>query len=274
MKSVRLIVLCPLLLLLAACGTVAPFAPLPSDARGKIASTDVVVPIRQHEIYVFVPPSTAGAAGGASLGLAGALVGALVDASVDSVRTGKAEKAVTPLRDSLVDYNFDAAFKDDLTASLTQLSWVHVDTVHVVRDFRESDLDGDLAASKDAAVLLMTTDYNLDNDGNVLTVTVGAALYPNTDALRAFAKKSSAKPSTAIGNSIYHDTLVFRRPLDGGTADRDANIAKWSADKGAMMRQALDDAAKRLAQKIASDLERNDADGPPNAGDGLPVAAP
>ena len=274
MNSMRLVFLCPLLFVLAACGSVPPFQPLPSDARDKIASTDVVVPIRQHEIYVFVPASTAGAAGGASMGLAGALVGALVDASIDSVRTGKAEKAVTPLRDSLVDYSFDNVFKDDLANSLSQLSWVHVDSVHVVRDFRESDLDNDLAASKDAAVLFMTTDYNLDNDGNVLTVTVSAALYPNNAALRSYAKKGSVKPSTGIANSIYHDTLVFKRPLDGGTADRDANIARWSADKGAMMREALDDAAKRLAQKIAADLERNDADGPPNAGDGLPTAAP
>lgn len=273
MKISRLFLLSPLVLL-AACGSLPPYQPLSSDARDKIASTDVIVPIRQHEIYVFVPASTAGASAGASMGLAGAIVGALVDASVDSVRTGKAEKAVTPLRDSLVDYSFDTTFKDDLTNSLSQLSWVHVDTVHVVRDFRESDLDNDLAGSKDAAVLLMTTDYSLDNDGNVLTVTVGAALYPNNEALRAFVKKGTAKPSTALGNSIYHDTLVFRRPLDGATADRDANIAKWSADKGAMMREALDDAAKRLAQKIAADLQRNDADGPPNAGDGLPTAAP
>jgi hypothetical protein len=268
MKFARLIVLCPLLLALAACGTVPPFAPLPSDARDKIASTEIVVPIKQSEIYVFVPASNVSAATG------GGLLWALVDAGVDAVRTKKAETAVTPLRDALVDYNFDDGFRDALKSGLADQGWLHVDTVHVVKTVTNDALDADLKGSKDAAVLFLSTDYNLDNDGNVLTVSVYATLFPNSDALKAYVKGGTSKPLTATANSIYHDTLVFHRPLDGATDDRDANIAKWSADKGAMMREALGDAGKRMAQKLVQDLARNDVGGQPNDGEGLPVAAP
>src|SRR5258708_1995626 len=95
------------LFLMGACSTLPIHQALTSDAHDKIASTEVVVPIRQHEIYVYVPPSTGGAQAGAGFGLVGALVGVAIDASIDSVRTSKAETAVKPLRDVLVDYNFD-----------------------------------------------------------------------------------------------------------------------------------------------------------------------
>ncbi len=268
MKFSHLVILGSLLPLLAACGTVPPFAPLPPDARDKIASTDVVVPIKQSEIYVFVPASNVSAAAG------GGLIAALIDAGVDAVRTKKAETAVTPLRDALVDYNFDDGFRDNLKDGLASLGWLHVDTVHVVKMVTSDSLDADLKGSKDAAVLFLTTDYNLDNDGNVLTVTLYATLFPNSDPLRSYVKGGTSKPLTAMTNTIYHDTLVFRHPLDGATDNRDANIAKWAADKGAMMREALNDAGKRLGQKLAQDLGRSDVGGQPNGGDGLPVAAP
>jgi hypothetical protein len=267
MKVSRLAILLPLVLM-GACSALPPFAPVPSDARDKIASTDVVVPIKQSEIYVFVPASNVSAAAG------GGLIAALIDAGVDAVRTKKAETAVTPLRDALVDYNFDDGFRDNLKAGLAGVGWLHVDTVHVVKTVTSDALDADLKGSKDEAVLFLGTDYNLDNDGNVLTVTVYATLFPNSDLLKAYVKGGTSKPLTATANAIYHDTLVFHRPLDGATDNRDANIAKWSADKGAMMREALDDAGKRMGQKLAQDLARNDVGGPPNNGEGLPVGTP
>src|ERR1700683_849873 len=106
LRSLSLLVLLPTTLL-GACSSVPVHESLPVAAREKISSADVFVPIRQNEIYVYVPPSTAGSSAGASAGLLGGLVGAAIDAGVNDVRSSKAETAVKPLRDSLVDFNFD-----------------------------------------------------------------------------------------------------------------------------------------------------------------------
>ena len=252
---------------LAACAGIPPHEYLPAPARDRIATTDVVVPIRQSEIYVYVPPSTAGATGGAAFGIVGALVGAMVDASVNSVRTSKAEAAVKPLRDSLVDYSFDTSLQGDLKASLGQVSFLNVADVHEVKDVTDDALDAALTGSKQGAVLFATADYHLSNDGDVLYVTVAASLFANNDALRALKAPQSKPPRTSLKNALYHNTLVFETKIPGATSDRDHNIAGWSADNGAAMRGALDTGARELAAMLAADIRRSESDGvdPPGA---------
>src|SRR6185437_6348792 len=99
-------------LLLGACSTLPVHQALPAEAQDKIASTDVVLPIHQSEIYEFVPNSTGGAVA------VGGLLGAIIDAGVYDVRTSKAETAVKPLRDAIVDYDFDKAFQSDMKGAL------------------------------------------------------------------------------------------------------------------------------------------------------------
>ena len=251
-------------LLLAGCGTPLPVhKSLPLAARDQIASTETVVPIRQHEIYVFVPPSTAGATAGAGFGIVGALVGVAIDASVDSARTSKAEAAVKPLRDALVDYNFDATFQDDLKASLPPVGFMHSDEIRVVKEVANDSADLALTNSKDAAVLFVTTDYHLANDGDVLYVTLQTSLYPNSAALKAIKPpKKPSDPKTALANALYHNTLTFKDRVAGWSeaSDRDHSIGTWDASNGAAMRASLTLAAKELAQALAADLQHQDSD--------------
>lgn len=245
-------------LLLAGCVTpIPPHESLPTAARDQIASTETVVPIRQHEIYVFVPPSTAGATAGASFGLVGALVGVAIDASVDSARTSKAEAAVKPLRDALVDFNFDIKFQDDLKGTLSQIGWMHADDIHVVKEVTNDSENLELTNSKSAAVLFVSADYHLTNDADELEVTLQASLFPNTDALRAVKPTKSKDPKAAIENSLYHNTLTFKDKVAGwnSASDRDRNISAWDAANGAEMRTSLTLAAKELSQALASDLQ-------------------
>src|SRR5215472_9241103 len=138
---------------LSACASLSIHQPLPTAARSDVTTTDVVLPIRQSEIYVFVPMAT----GGAGFGL----IGALVDAGIDSSRTSKAETAVTPLRNAMVDYSFDAALQEGLKTSLAQIAWVHPADFEVVRDISDNGLGKTLAASKASSVLFVVADYHL-----------------------------------------------------------------------------------------------------------------
>ncbi len=251
--------------LLAACSTVPPHIALPDPARDKIVSTEVVNSIKQHEIYVYVPPSTAGASGGAAFGFLGAVVGAVIDSSVNEVRSEKAETAVKSLRDAMVDYNFDDKLSADLKDQLSQVGFLGVDKVRVTRESTLDGIDKDIAGSTDGAILLAVTDYKLDNDANRLTMAVGVGLYANNDALRALHPSKEKKNRTAPPNALYRNTFVFVTRLDGLTGDRDKNIAAWSADHGAPARAALEMGSKRIAALIATDIALKEGEGKPPA---------
>jgi hypothetical protein len=261
-------------LLLSACATATVNPPLPDAARTSISSTEVVVPIRQSEIYVYVPPSTANAAGQG--GLIGALVVAAINAGVDSVRTQKAETAVKPLRDALVDYKFDSTLQDDVKNALAKLPWLHASNVRIVKEVTTASLDSALEHSKADAVLFTTADYQLSNDADVLTVSLTVSLFGNTDALNTLKTKktSSGGASTAIDNAIYYNTFTFVVKVPGATSDRDHNIAVWDAQNGAAMRVDLAQAVGKLSSMLAADLQTSAADrtaGTPSTLMGSPV---
>ncbi len=255
----------PLFLLAACANQLAVRQPLPGDARTGLTSTDVALPVRQSEIYVYVPPSTAGAQAGTQGGLIGALVGAAVDASVDSVRTKKAEAAVAPLRNSIVDFSFDNAFEREMKNSLSQVAWMHASAAKVLKDDASESLDKTLSSSSASAVLFVETDYRLTNDGDVFQASFSSWLSPNDDALRDLkareVKQGKSGHVAAPDNALYRNTLTFEARVTA-TGDRDHNIAEWSANNGAPMRAALTLAAQKAALMLANDLERTDIDTP------------
>jgi hypothetical protein len=223
---------------------------VPPDVPGKISSTDVVAPIAQSEIYVYVPPSNAGAATG------GGLLGALIDVAVNDARTSHAEDAVKVVRDSLVDFDFDGQFKADLEPALAQVSWLHANKSRVVKEIASNNLDKVLDASQASAVLFAVADYHLSNDGDVLFVTLTAGLFPRSDALQAMSKSGSG-PKTAWANALYRNTFTFETKAPGATGDRDHEVVAWSTDKGAPIREALKEGMTKVPAMLAADLQGN-----------------
>jgi hypothetical protein len=245
----RISVLLPVLFA-CACGTISPYQPLPGAAMDKLSSTDVVVPIAQSEIFVFVPASNAGAATG------GGLLGALIDVGINDVRTTKANDASKILRDALLDFNFDNIFEADLKASLSQVGQLHVGNVHVVKDVTSANLDHVLDTSNAAAVLFATTEYHVSNDGDVLSVILTASLFPRSDELKTFVKSGNSGPKTLPANALYRNVFAFETKAPGATGDRDHDMAAWSADHGAPMRAALTMATAKLSAMLAADVQR------------------
>jgi hypothetical protein len=235
--------------LVSACATGGHLS-LPPAAHDKVASTEVVLPIKQSEIYVYVPPSYGG----------GGILGALIEAGIADVRTTKAEKAVSPLRNALVDFNFDETFKSALKDALAREAWLGATDYRVIKDVTVPAMDAALTASKANAVLFAWTDYQLSNDGDVLTITVAASVFPNNAALKAYVPKPPSdpakQPKTAPENSIYHNSLRFVTRIPASPQGRDANIAVWSANNGSAMRDTFKLATARIAQMLADDLRR------------------
>jgi hypothetical protein len=251
-KYSRSVILLSSLLLSACADQPSIHQPLSAAARADLVSTDVSLPIRQSEVYVFVPIATAGAGFG--------LIGALIDVGIDSERTSKAETAVTPLRNAMVDYSFDNALQDELKASLPQITWLHPGKFDVIRDISDDGLVKKLAASTASSVLFIVADYHLSNDGDVLLVSCQAALMANNDQLKALIPgKRNEKNSVALINALYRNRFVFEAHVSG-TGDRDRNIAEWSANSGSAARAALTMAAKKLAPIMVEDIQRAEGD--------------
>jgi hypothetical protein len=244
---------------LSACVTPIPAnVPLATGARDAITSTEVVAPIKQNEVYVYVIPSTGGSAAGAAGGMIGALVGAAVDASINAANTKAAETDVKPARDAVVDYNFDGVLTADLQKSLTEVGFLKVQGVRVTKDLYQTGLDKVVTDSKAGVVLMTIADYQFNGDATSLTVTLQAELFAKDPALAAFkpTKTANAKIVAHPGNSIYRNTFTYVTPLNGATTKRDLNIAKWSADKGKAIREALDAGSAAVAGKLAVDIQR------------------
>ncbi len=237
---------------LSACGSTPPHAALDIKARDNLHSTDIVAPVRQSEVYVFVP--SAGAPGGG-------LVGALIGVGIDSVRTSKAEDAVKPLRDSVVDFNFDGVLREDLKASMAKVQWLNVADVKVIKDVATASLDSAIAGSKASAVLMVAADYHLTNDGGTYSIALRANLFPNSPALAPpKATDANGKAKSDLSNAIYRNTFTFEAKVPGATDDRDRNMGVWAANHGELLRAVTTKGVAKLTELIAADIQEAPSD--------------
>ncbi len=235
---------------------------LPAGAREQLARTEVVVPIRQHEIYVYVPPAQ---------NVNGGLIGALVVAVIDDVRSGKAEAAVKPLRNALVDFDFDAALKSEMQSALARDPFLGRGDLRIIKEVTSQSLDGAVTGSQAPAVLLVTADYRLSNDADILDVSLTPRLYAGTDALRAMLAKPDAKDKLALANTLYRNILTFETRIPADPGGRDAYIATWSANNGEKARAALKLAVAKLSAMLAQDIAWSEEDGVAAANAGTPI---
>jgi hypothetical protein len=237
---------------LSACVTVPPaHVALESKTRDSIQSVDVVAPVRQSEIYVFVPATNPAMAGGG-------LLGALIAVGVDNVRTSNAEGAVKTLRDAVVDYDFDGQLRDDLKASMSQVQWLHVDKVKVIKEVSVADEDAVITNSTASAVLMADADYHLSTDGGTLYVVINANLFPNTAALTPSQSVSDGKPvaKSSLTNALYRNAFMFVVRAPGATDNRGHNMEVWSANHGALLRASMTQGAAKLAELMAADIQQ------------------
>ena len=235
---------------LSACVTpIAEHIPLAPSSQASVGSTDLVMPIAQSEIYVVVPASNVSAATG------GGLLGALIDAGVDSSRTKKAQAAIKPLRDAVVDLDIDTILRDDLKASLSTVNWLHVNGARVVKTATPASLDQTITDSKEGAVLVVSVDYHLSVDASTLEIVVSANMYANNAALTAVKPKGGRGAKSDISNAIYRNTVTYKATVANATGDRDHNIAAWAANNGEPLRAALRESSAKVAKMMASDID-------------------
>lgn len=227
----------------------APRLGLPEAAKSQLVSTDVVVAIRQPAIYIALPHGTL-----AQTIIAGPIP-ELIELGTNAVRTAQMTDDVMTLRTALTGYDFDQTFVAEIKSALATQPFLNVANVMLTKDV-SANLENSLTQSKAAAVLVIWVDYHLDKDAWALTLTVGANLYPNSDALKALRQGAPNDHPLAPRNAIYRSVLSRSQLLPGlkSKDSREMYIAGWSADNAAQMRDAMHYLSANLANKLAADL--------------------
>lgn len=240
------------LLLLGGC-VASPHYPLAPEAASNLEQVDVYVGLEQREIKPTIEVSTAG---GANFGL----IGALIDASVNNSRAEGAEAMIRPVRNALLDYDFDSRIQEEIVVALQDQEWFADSPPELIKSALDESYKARLARSESDAVLFLTTDYSLSPDFSELEVAIRASMFPIVDGLDQY-RDSGRKPtknpnSTRLNDAIYRNVFKAVSRVPNAGDDEAAHIESWSIDNGKLARAALNEAAERVALMVAMDIQQ------------------
>lgn len=222
----------------------------PVAAKSNLAKTDVISAVPQAELNMAVQPSNV------SMFAGGGLLPALIDASVNASRAKAAGASLADVRDTLLDYDFDAVLHQQLSTELAKVEWLHTGDIRTYKDMSNANLDGALDRSDASAVLFVGSGYVLSKEGAELTVTLNVELFPKEQSLVALRSgPGNDKLKTALTNSIYRNKFEYKQSLPTVSAVREENLGAWAVNGGEPLETALSKGAVFVVQQMASDMQ-------------------
>jgi len=236
MGSLRLLLIATAALIVAGCAT-PQVKSLDPEARVSPGGRTILVAIPQEEIKTNIEAAGVAAAAG------GGLVMALIDAGIESSRAKRAEEAVTPLRDILMDFDFDAqavAALDELVASHAYLGKRETS---IARESTPAQRSAALDAATAPQVTFVDYEYSLDADFAGITTRLDVAI-----ASQAIPEGRRPTDRLSRSNLVYGNTFYshVRLPEELVSKTIDDNIAQFAANDGARARSALTQSITRL----------------------------
>lgn len=206
-------------------------APVVSQTAAVEGGRALHVMVAQSEVKSDINPSNIAVATG------GGLLGAMVGAAVDSARAKKAEELIGPIRTATADMDADALAIDTAKASFGEMEWYKANPVAVFG--KDSSVTGksallDATTGKQVAFV----EYSYDLSPTFDAVRVAAKIEVANKAIPASAK-GKAEKRLATKSLAYATRATSVVQLKTAGDDKEANALRWSADNGAMTRQAL-----------------------------------
>jgi len=195
--------------------------------------------------------------------------------------TKMAEQGVAPLRNELLDLDFDQLMLGDMKTSLAGVNWLHADNVVLSKD---ATPEGETKLVTDAAqpyTLMLYSNYHLTSDFHALIVRVMAVLLPKVS--HGTSDNGERLSVLNIKNALVVQTVVYRKnipddtldavplppkppvqkgpdgrplPSDQVELDDDQQQAAilWGKDHGQMIKDALTEAATITSRLVAQSL--------------------
>jgi hypothetical protein len=229
--------------------------PLESLAKEQISTTDAYLIIEQQEINANIDQSNVTAAMG------GGLIAALIDASINNSRAKEAEKLMKPIRDSLIDFQFDKYLMEQLQKQMSSVEWMNLKSLQLKKDFSEESISGFFKDSSASVVLYVQTNYYLTPDFKDLKVLSKVYMLPNNEELRKFRDVSSDDQlqNSILENAIYKNIFEFSDTSDSEIQTKESAISYWSDNNAINTRNCLEKGSFETAKMIVLDLNSDNA---------------
>lgn len=197
----------------------------------------------------------------------GGLLGALIEVAIESAKTKNRQEAIAPLRDALLDYQYEAKLFEAIKTHLPT-SMVKADAqFKVVRNNEE--WRAHLQSVLPANVFLVSTRYAFEQDFDIAYVSAGVTLQkfstmpPDEKQL----KQMSYKQRKAIEPTLLHEgsyssqhvtrSLFVNLKKTPGMARYEQNAASWRQNGAEPVRIAFAAALNEIASLIQRDGERS-----------------
>ncbi|TQV75007.1 hypothetical protein FLL45_08685 [Aliikangiella marina] len=158
---------------------------------------------------------------GAQFGLIGALVSVAIDSSVNQTNIENKEVQIAPLRDALIDYDFNTPFHQEVTNKIAKIDWINVTNQTEVNDQNEIEL-------KDGYFLKVDTSYSLSSDFTTLQVFTNVSLNNVTNEKDKKTGKPKQKVETLFQNLYKYSSPSLER-LTKTKEEYDAQVAEVEA---------------------------------------------
>jgi hypothetical protein len=196
----------------------------------------------------------------------GGLIGALIEGAMESTMTRNRQKAIAPLRDALLDYDYERKLIEALQQQMPT-SMVTADaTFKVVRN--EEEWRSHLATVVPATVFLITTRYAFEQDFDIAYVHASADLSryervpPDARTRRKMsAEQRKANDPTVLHRGSYYSQHVTRDPLAklqriNGLKAYQTEALLWANEGAEPVRQAFSAGLTEVATLIQRDGNR------------------
>ncbi|MBC8724630.1 hypothetical protein F6X37_24480 [Paraburkholderia sp. 31.1] len=274
MKKIRAVAMFASLVVLTGCARPPLTQSVEHDVLTTMQPVEVRVGIAQPELYAAFVPSTTGLAAAATCGvipgigilLAAACGGALgaVDAGINASRAKSAEETIHPLKDQLVELNFDQQMRESILNALREAPEMQVERVEVTKDVKDQDYNELFIASQSGSVMFVTVDYHLSPDFSTFELSTRSLLFPRSSKARAAAKLQPIVQATAPDNglavapknSVYRASITYRAKLVTSGKDSTQNVAIWNDNNGRLLRASMHDGIAQMGRLVAESLQR------------------
>ena len=235
-------------ILFSGCAT--SYTPLTMEAKSNIQSSEIILDLKQQELYAEIEKADSSAAS-AQFGLLGALIGTVVDSTINSSRSETAETMVAPIRNSMVDYNFGQALEDTLAVELKSLSFLNIQHISQVHSQDSEESTKLIENSQADVVLTLNTVYYLTPNFRTLKIISNIKAHPNTDILKVIVKKTDSNSDIPL---LYQNSFTYEYSLKTSTSTLDEAVNNWAENNGRLIRKAVNQGVAELAKMIAYDL--------------------
>lgn len=260
-NAAKLGILLVLLAAMTACQTTPAAHYLDADARPHIQNVDSLLIAKQTEMGADIKTSKI------SQYLQGHIIPVLFDIGVNTVRSKNAKKHVTPIRETLGDYDYAMDIKEEFNRALEGSTLKGAGDLHILREEPMGFRAAFIRHSKADAVMFIDVKYAFTPSFETLNLSSAVLVYPINPELSPYKEKPDTDNVIEYSDNIYRNQFTASIPVShaedlvsGETRKTSENAAAWAALSSEQLTEKLQKAAAKLANQIAIDLNADEVE--------------